>query len=170
MKNIELDIVDINSKNSNNEKSLLKKDYLKGQKILIVMLYSKELNPEESEYIHKDYLLKNIPKNDSCLKDCLDYYGINIDIVENYRDAIEKITSKNEKGKCPYYAVWIINGPPYEELPDGTKEAFLFGQFLEVINVNLLHGWSFHSFFSIQKLLYKKICYILLFVFFTNIK
>ena len=135
MKNIELDTVDINSKNSNNEKSLLKKDYLKGQKILIVMLYSKELNPEESEYIHKDYLLKNIPKNDSCLKDCLNYYGINIDIVENYRDAIEKITSKNEKGKCPYYAVWIINGPPYEELPDGTKEAFLFGQFLEVIKL-----------------------------------
>ena len=135
MKNIELDIVDIKPKNSINEKSVLLKDYLKGQKILIVMLYSKELNPEESEYIHKDYLLKNIPKNDSCLKDCLDYYGINIDIVENYRDAIEKITSKNEKGKCPYYAVWIINGPPYEELPDGTKEAFLFGQFLEVIKL-----------------------------------
>ena len=65
----------------------------------------------------------------------MDYYGIIIDIVENYRDAIEKITSKNEKGKCPYYAVWIINGPPYEELPDGTKEAYLLGQFLEVIKL-----------------------------------
>ena len=138
MKRIELDIDDIKAPSSYNEynkHSLLAKYYLNGQKILIVMLYSKELNPEENEYIHKDYLLNNIPKNDSCLKDCLDYYGINIDIVENYRDAIEKITYKNEKGKCPYYAVWIINGTPYEELPDGTKEAYLLGQFLEVIKL-----------------------------------
>jgi len=68
MKNIELDIVDIKPINSNNEKSLLKKDYLKGQKILIVMLYSKELNPEESEYIHKDYLLKIFQKMILALK------------------------------------------------------------------------------------------------------
>ena len=123
------------SYNEYNKYSLLLKDYLLGQKILIVMLYSKKLKQEENEYIDKVYLLNNIPKNDSCLKDCLDYYGINIDIVENYRDAIEKITCKNEKGKCPYYAVWIINGPPYEELPDGTKEAYLLGQFLEVIKI-----------------------------------
>ena len=138
MEKNELDIDEIkppSSYNEYNKQSLLAKDYLKGQKILIAMLYSKELNQEENEYIDKDYLLKNIPKNDSCLKDCLDYYGINIDIVENYRDAIEKITCKNEKGKCPYYAVWIINGPPYEELPDGTKEAYLLGQFLEVIKI-----------------------------------
>ena len=127
-------IINIEEKDSLNEgKELLKKDYLKGQKILIVMLYSKTLNPEENEYIHKDYLLKPRPQSDSCLKDCLDHYGIILDIVENYRDAIEKITLKDEKGKCPYYAIWIINGSPYEELPDGTKEAFLLGQFLEVI-------------------------------------
>ena len=117
------------------DKELLEKDYLKGQKILIVMLYSKALNSEESEYIDKDYLLESIPQNDTCLKDCLDYYGIIIDLVENYRDAIGKITTKNEKGKCPYYAVWIINGSPYEELPDGSKEAYLLGQFLEVIKL-----------------------------------
>ena len=120
----------------NRGKELLEKDALKGQKILIVMLYSKNLNQEkENEYIHKDYLLKPRPQSDSCLKDCLDYYGINIDIVENYRDAIEKIISKDEKGKCPYYAIWIINGSPYEELPDGTKEVFLLGQFLDVIKL-----------------------------------
>ena len=104
---------------------MYQKHALRGQNILIVMLWSKELDPQENQYIHKDYLLNRIPQNDSCLKDCLDYYGIKIDIVENYREAIEKITSKNEEGKCPYYAVWIINGPPYEELPDGTKEAYL---------------------------------------------
>ena len=114
---------------------MYQKNILKGQKILIVMLWSKELDPQENQYIHKDYLLKTIPQNDSCLKDCLDYYGIKLEIVENYREAIEKITSQNEEGKCPYYAVWIINGPPYEELPGGTKEAYLLGQFLEVIKL-----------------------------------
>ena len=79
------------------------------------------------------------------------FLGIAIDVVENYRDAIEKLTSKNENGKCPYYACWIINGPPYEDLPDGSKEAFLLGQFLEVLKlfwevggalVFLAEGWK----------------------------
>jgi hypothetical protein len=74
-------------------------------------------------YIHDNSYGSNVINTKT--KDCLVYYGIEIDIVENYREAIEKITSKNEDGKCPYYAVWIINGPPYEELPDGTKEAYL---------------------------------------------
>ena len=90
-------------------KELLKKDALKGQKILIVMLWSKTLNPDENESIHKDYLTKVSPQSEACLKDALDHLGIIIDIVENYRNAIEKITSKNDKGKCPYYAVWVIN-------------------------------------------------------------
>ena len=138
MKENEIVIDEIKPKKScygYDECAMYQKDALRGQNILIVMLWSKELDPQENQYIHKNYLLNRIPQNDSCLKDCLDYYGIKIDIVENYREAIEKITSKNEEGKCPYYAVWIINGPPYEELPDGTKETYLLGQFLEVIKL-----------------------------------
>ena len=114
-------------------KTLLKKDALKGHKILIVMLWSKTLNPDENQCIHKDYLTKVSPQSEACLKDALDFLGITIDVVENYRDAITQLTTKNENGKCPYYACWIINGPPYEDLPDGTKEGFLFGQFLKVL-------------------------------------
>jgi len=141
----------INSNPTGEGKELLKKDALKGQKILIVMLWSKTLNPDENESVHKDYLTKVSPESEACLKDAFDHLGIIIDIVENYRNAIEKITSKNDQGKCPYYAVWIINGPPYEDLPDGTKEAFLFGQFLEVLKlfwekggalVFLAEGWK----------------------------
>ena len=132
---MEIKIKDDDLNTSTEGKEVLAKDTLKGQKILIVMLYSRNLNPEENPYIHKDYLLNSIPQSDTCLKDCLDHFGIIVDIVENYRDAIEKITSKNENKKCPYYAVWIINGPPYEELPDGSKEAFLLGQFLQVIKL-----------------------------------
>jgi hypothetical protein len=132
-------------------KELLKKDALKGQKILVVMLWSKTLNPDENQCIHKDYITKVSPESEACLKDALDHLGIIIDIVENYRNAIEKITSKTANGKCPYYAVWIINGPPYEDLPDGSNEGFLFGQFLEVLKlfwenggalVFLAEGWK----------------------------
>jgi hypothetical protein len=132
-------------------KELLKKNQLKGQKILIVMLWSKTLNPDENESVHKDYITKVSPESKACLKNALDFLGIIIEIVENYRDAIEKITSKDENGKCPYYAIWIINGPPYEDLPDGSKEAFLFGQFLEVLKlfweaggalIFLAEGWK----------------------------
>ena len=126
---------DLESNPKEEGKELLKKDALKGQKILIVMLWSKTLDQKENECIHKDYITKKSSKSEACLKDALDHLGIIIDIVENYRDAIEKITSKNENRKCPYYAVWIINGPPYEELPDGSKEAYLLGQFLEVIKL-----------------------------------
>ena len=132
-------------------KELLKKDALKGHKILVVMLWSKTLNPDENQCIHKDYITKVSPESKACLKDALDFLGIIIDVVENYRDAITKLTSKNENGKCPYYACWIINGPPYEDLPDGSKEAFLLGQFLEVLKlfwevggalVFLAEGWK----------------------------
>ena len=142
---------EIKSNPKGEDKELLKKDRLKGQKILIVMLWSKALNKEENESIHKDYLTNVGPQSKACLKDALDHLGVIIEIVENYRDAIEKITSKNEQGKCPYYAVWVINGPPYDELPDGSKEGFLLGQFLEVIKlfwekggalIFLAEGWK----------------------------
>ena len=90
----------------------------------------------------KVYIMKRSPESKACLKDALDYLGITIDLVENYRDAIEKLTIKNKDGNCLYYACWIINGPPYEILPDNSKEAFLLGQFLEVLKIFWENGGS----------------------------
>ena len=64
------------------------------------MLWSKTLNSDENECIHKDYLTKPSPESEACLKDALDFLGITMDIIENYRDAIERITSKTNNGKC----------------------------------------------------------------------
>lgn len=89
---------------------------MKGQKILIVVLWPKALNPDENESIHKEYLPKVSPESEDYLKDALDHLGIIINIIEYYRNAIEKITSKNYQGKCPYFTVWVINGPPFEDL------------------------------------------------------
>ena len=151
--NPEDDMVDIgvDIKTDTPGQDLLKKNELKGMKILIVMLWSKNLNPDENQCVHKDYLTKVSPQSKACLKDALDYLGVTMDIVENYRDAINKLTSKDDKGNCPYYACWIINGPPYNELPDGSKEGYLLGQFLEVLKlfweaegalIFLAEGWK----------------------------
>ena len=135
------------------DKALLRRNALKGYKVLIVMLWSKVLNPEEYIYVHKDYLFKGNPKSSKCLKDVFDYYGIDMIVVENYRRAIEELTIKDKNSKCPYYACWIINGPPYEDLPDGSKESFLFMQFLKVLElfrnnggalIFLAEGWLLH--------------------------
>ena len=163
---------EIKSNPTGEGKELLKKDALKGQKILVVMLWSKTMNKEENECVHKDYLVKKSPQSNACLKDALDHLGIIIDIVENYRNAIEKITSKNEQGKCPYYSIWIINGPPYDELPDGSNEGFLLGQFLEVCRlfwekggslIFLAEGWKLqyqtNEFLKMLDFDGKKICF-----------
>ena len=54
------------------------------------MLWSKTLNPNENESVHKDYITKVSPDSKACLKDALDFLGIIAEVVENYRDAIEK--------------------------------------------------------------------------------
>ena len=46
--------IDLESNRKKEGEELLKKDALKGQKILIVMLWSKTLDQEENECIHKD--------------------------------------------------------------------------------------------------------------------
>ena len=116
-------------------KELLSKNALKGYKVLVVMLWSVVLNPDEYEYVHVDYLSKGNPKSPKCLKDVFDFYGIEMKVVQNYRDAIEELIKKDKDSKCPYYACWIINGPPFDILPDRTNEAFLFYQFIEVLHL-----------------------------------
>ena len=114
------------------------------------MFCSKVLNPEEYIYVHKDYLFKGNPKSSKCLKDVFDYYGIDIVVVENYRREIEELTIKDKNSKCPYYACWIINGLHYEDLPNGSKESYLFIQFFKVLElfrnncgvwIYLAEGW-----------------------------
>jgi hypothetical protein len=42
------------------------------------------------------------------VKEAVSHYGIDIVTVNNYNDAIKEIT-KEENGKCSYYACWLIN-------------------------------------------------------------
>ena len=94
---------DINPEGPNCE--MYKGRILLGQKILIVMTYF-----EDSCNIDKLY--KN--GDNKTVKEAVSHYGIDIVTVNNFSDAKNELT-KEENGKCPYYACWLINS-------DSTKE------------------------------------------------
>ena len=54
-----------------------------------------------------DYYLKRLYKNgdNKTLKNPANHFGIGLVTVNNYDNAINEIT-KNENGKCLYYACW----------------------------------------------------------------
>ena len=120
------------NKNAKTNKQLLRKGVLKGQKILLVMLWDCTMSNSENYRVDPDYILSPSPGNKFCLKDAASFYGVEIKIVQNYKDAINEIT-KEEKGKCPYYSVWIICGPPYKILPQKEDDPELIGEFNDVL-------------------------------------
>ena len=72
----------------NNYIPILKKDALKGQKILIVMLWSYEMYEDENKAIHSKYIkIQNIKKN-NCIKTATDYFGIEIEVVDDYETVL----------------------------------------------------------------------------------
>ena len=93
---------------------MYKPNILLGQKILIVMIYSDILCN-----------INNIFENNvnKTVKEAVSHFGIEIIAVNNYEDAINELT-KNEKGKCPYYACWLLNN---KEITENTN------QFLEIL-------------------------------------
>ena len=72
------------------------------------MLYSCEMNEEEDNKLS----YKNITE---ILQTSIDYTGIEVEVVINYKDAIEKLTKEGtyKKGYCDYYACIILSGEPY---------------------------------------------------------
>ena len=128
--------------------SLYEKNILKGQKLLIVMLWTSDISENESKYVNEEYLLKpNIDENygffvfqnNLCIKTAADYYGVELKIVLNYEDAINEITKQTKPGYCDYYSIWIFCGPPYAILPKQKKgneyknNPYLISQFIDVL-------------------------------------
>ena len=122
--------------------NMYKENLLKGQKILIVMLWTNEMNPNEKLFVNEKYIFNPYKEGDSCIKQALDYYGIEIKIVKNYEDAIKELCKLDEEyfNCCPYYACWIMCGPPYPILPDKDSNPYLIGQFIDVLNIFWEHG------------------------------
>ncbi|KAK8850292.1 hypothetical protein M9Y10_018421 [Tritrichomonas musculus] len=119
------------------------KDTLKGQKILIVMLYDSRQNLQEKASVAPRFLLEPENANENvCVKKAVEFFGINIVIVQNYEDAIKELTKQTVIGQCDYYATWVLSGLPYDiPLPDGGKQYYV-DQFIDCLILFWQNGGS----------------------------
>ena len=117
--------------------NMYKENLLKRQKILIVVLWTNEMNPNEKLFVNEKFIFTPFKLGDTCIKQALDYYRIEVKIVKNYEDAIKELCKSDEKyfNCCPYYACWVMIGPPYPILPDKNSDPYLLGQFIDVLNL-----------------------------------
>ena len=118
------------------------KNILITQRILMVMLWSYELNKNgESPYVHPNYINEPSKINGGAsIKSVIEHFGIENDIVVDYEHAIEKLLEKNKKDECNYYAVWIFCGPQYPIFPpiNGEENKSNPNLIQEFINILLL--------------------------------
>ena len=115
------------------ELGLLQKDSLKGQKILIVMLWSCEMSKKENPLLHPKYIDQTNPQNNYCIASSVEYLGVETKTVLNYVDAINEITKKDNNGKCQYYTVWVLCSPEINKLPDNSQYPGLVKQFIDCL-------------------------------------
>ena len=137
---IEIDISQGRENPSTGITEMYKKDLLKGQKILIVMCYTCELSSTESKKI-TPYYIDHSEEGEECIKTAIQHYGIELDIVTNYDDAIKKLIHQTKEGYCDYYSTWVLSGRPYEEMPEGADPGLVM-QFIKVLNIFWKNGGS----------------------------
>ena len=121
---------------------LLKEGSLKGQKILIVMLWSYELSKTESPLLDPKNIYQTNFKNTRCIANTVSYLGVEVKTVLNYVDAINEITKKDKNGRCNYYTVWVLCGPEIDKLPDKTNHPGLVKQFIDCLILYWQNGGS----------------------------
>ena len=115
------------------------RDILKGQKILIVMPYDCRANLKENPKVSPRFLSEPESAGDNTyVKKAVEFFGIDIVVVQNYKDAVKELTKQTKKGYCDYYATWVMSGLPYDiPLPDGGNQ-YLVVQFIDC----LLQFWN----------------------------
>jgi len=124
------------------------KNILKTQKLLIVMLWSYELNEKyESPYVSPKYINEASEVNGTCIKSVIEYFGIENIVVVDYESAIKELLKKNEKGECIYYSVWIFCGPQYPILPpingkENSTNPYLVEEFINILIIFWTNGGS----------------------------
>ena len=150
-----------------NENTLmLKKNFLLGKKILIVMLWTYDLNKSyDNEKIIPGNLfrskkmnvytdnIENI-KSEPCVESAVDIFGLKIYVVLDYENAIKELT-KNINGKCDYNSVWIMCGPQKAILPNPKSDPNLIGEFMKVIDIFWKNGGSLVFFADGDPLFYQ---------------
>lgn len=130
---IEIDFLQGRENPSTGTTEIYKKDLLKEQKIIIVMCYNCKLNSSGPPKIIS-YYIDHCDEGEECFKTAIQHYGIELDILTNYNDAISKLSHQTKEGYCDYYATWALSERPYEEMPKGADPG-LVTQFIKVVNI-----------------------------------
>ena len=105
---------------NNPEKEPYRNEIFEGYKILIVILYL-------GGYVVDGKIFdNNITEDEFNTKtgEALKTKGFKYDIVYSYEDATNKLTSINEKGKCPYNETWIFCSDGSGNTPKGGKTEY----------------------------------------------
>ena len=113
---------------------MYKKNFFKGQKLLIVMLYTYGMIDGENEGLSDEYIKKSKEVDTECIQSSIDYTGIEYEVVKNYEDAINKLISDYKRDYCNYYVCIKMSRRPYDELPNPDDDPYLLGQFIKVVN------------------------------------
>ena len=119
-------------------------DLLKTQEILMVMLWTCDINKKDSKKISPKYIDEPTEKNGGVsIKSSIEVLGIKNKIVVDYKSAIDELLKKNKKGECNYYAVWVFCGLQSAILPPINGEKNPTSPYLveEFINV-LIEFWT----------------------------
>ena len=119
-------------------------DLLKTQEILMVMLWTCDINKKDSKKISPKYIDEPTEKNGGVsIKSSIEVLGIKNKIVVDYKSAIDELLKKNNKGECNYYAVWVFCGLQSAILPPINGEKNPTSPYLveEFINV-LIEFWN----------------------------
>ena len=124
----------IKNKYSIHNHGMYSKDFFKGQKLLIVMLYTYGMIEGENEGLSDKYIMESKIYETECIQSSIDYTGIECKVVTNYKDAINELTKSYKKDYCEYYSCIIMSGRPYNELPNPNDDPYLLGQFIKVVN------------------------------------
>ena len=132
-KNADAKDMEVEGKFSIHNYGMYPKDFFKGQKALIVMLYSAEMNKEENPNLSYNYTKKKSDPKNECILSSLEYTGMDIDISISYKDSIDKLLRNSVKGKCDYLLCVVIRGEPFGELPNKSDSPHLIGEFIKVI-------------------------------------
>ena len=125
----------------NNYIPILKKDALKRQKILIVILWSYEMYEGENKAIHPKYIKKPLIEKNNCITTATDYFGIEIEVADDYEIVIENL-KENENGKCKFFAIWVICGPKINRLPNPKGDPTLINNFIKILQIFWNNGGS----------------------------
>lgn len=112
----------------NDNNGMARKGAFKGLKFYVHAFVQKSIvGEDEDERVDPRYLLERHHKSKFCLKNTLDFYGIELTVKKNYKECIQLLQTGN------YYICWVINGDGSDKLPDEGANSNLVDNLYNVL-------------------------------------